>query len=105
MSKIKTQVMASIVVIHALRQLVSATALKAYGLLVAFIGTASFVSLGNVVQNFLGVGISGGGHFIVYALLHTASVVQFLSLAVFVFALLLARDIIRSAFRSSPVFV
>ena len=104
MSKIKTQVMASIVVIHAVRQLVSATALKAYGLLVAFIGTASFVSVGSVVQNFFNVGLSGAGHFIVYALLHTAGAVQVLSLAVFVFALLLARDIIRSAFGSVTSF-
>ena len=88
--------MASVVVIYALRQMISATAIKAYGLLVSFGVVASMVSVGNVIQNFLAVGFSGAGRFVIYALLHTAGLVQLLSFAIFLFALLLARDIIRS---------
>lgn len=100
MSKIRTQVMASVVVIYTLRQFISGTALRAYGLLVAFVSVASFVSVGDVIQNLITVGFSGAGQLVLYALLHTAGVVQVLSLAVAIFALLLLRDIIRGASRT-----
>jgi hypothetical protein len=92
--------MASVVVIYALRQLLSATALKAYGLLIALGALFSMVSVGSVVSNLLGVGVSGAGHFIAYALTHTAGVVQLFTFVGFVFAALLVRDLIRSAQRT-----
>lgn len=94
MTKIRTQVMASVVLIYAARQLISGVALKAYGILAAFIATASLVSIGDVVQNFLSVGFSGAGEFIVAALVHTATPVQFMSFAMVLLAALLVRDIV-----------
>ncbi len=104
-SKIYTQTMASVAVIYTIRQFVSSTALTAYGLLAAFIATASLVSVGDVVQNFLAVGLSGAGHFIVFAISHTATPVQFFSFATVLFAGLLVRSFVAATRRTSPRFI
>ena len=102
MSKIRTQVMASVVIIHTARQFVSPLALKAYGLGLAFLALSQTVSVGNVLANLLGVGVAGAGHFVVVALLGTAAIVQLLTFVGGTFAVLLVRDLLRR--RAGAVF-
>lgn len=104
MSKIRTQVMASVAVIHAARQFLSPVALKAYGLVVALVVLASMVSIGNVLTNLVGVGLSGAGHFFVVALTNTAGLVQLATAAGAIFAFLLVRDIVRTRGKAAPAF-
>lgn len=71
--------MASVVVIHTLRRLVSMTALKVYVLGVSFWGIVALVSVSNVTSNFMSVashGAGGVGAFLLSAVLGTTLVVQ-----------------------------
>ncbi|HVV15261.1 MAG TPA: hypothetical protein VHD55_02605 [Candidatus Paceibacterota bacterium] len=80
MSKIETQVMASVGVIYAARALMSATAIKLYALVASFAGIVFFASVPHVAANFFSVAHSGPTSvvfFVVYAVLSTTVVVQF----------------------------
>jgi hypothetical protein len=80
MTKIETQVMASVGVIYAVRKFLSPTALKLYALVFSLAGIAVFASVPSVVHNFQSVAAGGPGSialFVVYAVLGTTIIVQF----------------------------
>lgn len=99
MTRIQQQVMASVAIIYAIRQLTSSLALKVYGLTLSGAGIVAFVSLSNVFANFLSVangGLSNIATFVLSAVLGTTLVVQ-LALVVGVLTLgLLLLDAARS---------
>ncbi len=65
---IEQQVMASVAVVYAARQLTSATALKVYALGVSLAGVAAFVSVPHVAANFIAVESGGLGSITSYLL-------------------------------------
>lgn len=80
-SKIERQVMASVGVIYAARQLVSATALKLYICVLSLYGIGRLVWVSHVFENWAQVGLSGTAQFVTAAVLNTHLPVQ-LTLAV-----------------------
>lgn len=79
MTRIQQQVMASVAIIYALRQLTSSLALKVYGLTLSVVGIVAFVSLSNVLSNLALVaqgGVFNVGTFVLSAVLGTTLVVQ-----------------------------
>lgn len=88
--------MGSVAVIYAVRQLVSATALKLYVCAVSLYGIASLVWVAKVFENLATVGVAGSVQFMVAAALNTDTLVQ-LALLVGTFALFsLFLDLARS---------
>ncbi|HVU80337.1 MAG TPA: hypothetical protein VHD37_03175 [Candidatus Paceibacterota bacterium] len=80
MTKIETQVMASVGVIYAVRKLLGPTALKLYALTLSLAGVTTFASVPSVLHNFQSVAVAGPGSvalFVVYAVLGTTIIVQF----------------------------
>ncbi|MEK7612581.1 MAG: hypothetical protein AAB449_00315 [Patescibacteria group bacterium] len=97
MSTIEQQVMASVGVIYALRQLFSRTALKLYVCAMSLYGMAQLVWVERVFTNLEHTGLVGLARFIFSAVFNTELAVQ-LILAVFVVALFsLALDFFRSS--------
>ncbi len=99
MSKIETQVMASVAAIHAARRLTGRTALELYALGVSLAGVATLVSIPNIAANFSNVaqlGLSAIATFLVAAITNTTLFVQ-LALVVGAFALVfLCADLVRA---------
>lgn len=78
-SNIEQRVMANVSLIYAGRILLSNTALKLYALVLSVIGIATFVSVSNVISNFVNSSQAGAGgmfFFTVSAVLGTTLVVQ-----------------------------
>jgi aminopeptidase-like protein len=98
-SKIESQVMASVGVIHTARRLTSATALKLYALIASVYALGVLVWVSKIEENLLHVangGVLAVGNFVLYAAVHTSIAVQ---LALFVAAtalISLAADMLRS---------
>mgnify|MGYP001609837395 FL=1 len=84
-SKIEQQVMAGVGVIYAVRQLISATALKLYICAASLYGLVQLVWVHRVFENWTNVGLSGTAQFITSAVLNTHLPVQ-LTLLVLMFA-------------------
>ncbi len=91
MSKIEQQVMASVGVIYAVRQLFSATALKLYVCVASLWGIGQLVWVSRVFENLSSAGLQGAVNFVLAAVLNTdllvqltlvVGVVAFISLAV-----------------------
>jgi hypothetical protein len=59
MNKLERNVMASVAVIYVTRRLTSQRALKAYALLLSFIGIVFFASVPHVLANFMHIGSAG----------------------------------------------
>ena len=84
-SKIEQQVMASVGVIYATRQLVSATALKLYVCVLSLYGIGRLVWVSHVFENWTNVGLQGSLQFATSAVLNTHLAVQ-MTLVVLMFA-------------------
>ena len=84
-SKIEQQVMAGVGVIYAVRQLVSATALKLYVCAASLYGLVQLVWVHRVFENWTNVGLQGTAQFVTSAVLNTHLPVQ-LTLLVLMFA-------------------
>lgn len=95
-SKIEQQVMASVGVIYAARQLLSATAVKLYVCVLCLYGIAQLVWVERVWSNLAQVGLSGVGHFTLSALTHTDSIVQITLTALVVAGMSLLLDFTRT---------
>lgn len=86
-SKIETQVMASVGVIHTTRRIFSATALKVYTLVASVYALGILVWVSRIQENLLEVmngGVLAVGNYVLFALTHTTTTVQ---LVLFVAAL------------------
>ncbi len=95
-SKIEQQVMAGVGVIYAVRQLLSATALKLYICAASLYGLVQLVWVHRVFENWTNVGLSGTAQFVTSAVLNTHLPVQ-LTLLVLMFAgISLLVDMMRS---------
>src|SRR3989338_10773745 len=84
-SRIEQQVMASVGVIYATRQLVSATALKLYICILSLYGIGRLVWVSHVFENWANVGLQGTLQFATFAVLNTHLAVQ-MTLVVLMFA-------------------
>lgn len=84
-SKIEQQVMAGVGVIYAVRQLISATALKLYVCVASLYGLVQLVWVHRVFENWTNVGLQGTAQFVTSAVLNTHLPVQ-LTLLVLMFA-------------------
>ena len=84
-SKIEQQVMASVGVIYATRQLVSTTALKLYICVLSLYGIGRLVWVSHVFENWTNVGLQGSLQFAPSAVLNTHLAVQ-MTLVVLMFA-------------------
>jgi len=94
--------MASVGAVYAARQLISATALKAYLAVGSLLALWQLTWIHKVFANWANVGLEGTAKFVTYAFVHTQLPTQ-LALIVFgVAALLLVRDAVRSF--STPRF-
>lgn len=94
-SDIERQVMASVGVIYAGRQLLSAAAIKLYVCAAAAWGLVQLVWVHRVFENWQQVGLGGTWRFLTYALLHTSLPVQLTLLVLAVAAVSLVRDLFR----------
>jgi hypothetical protein len=92
MSKVKQQVMASVLVVYAMRKALSVYALKAYALAVALSAIFFTVSVPHILTNMMHAGLLNTGSFLISAFVATSLTVQTMSVAVFIFAVLLVRD-------------
>ncbi len=108
MSKIEQKVMASVVVIYAVRRATSPFMLKMYTLVLSVVGIAAFVSLSHVTSNFMSAmqgGLPSIATFTATALLQTKFVVQ-LALVVGAAAVAsLSIDVLRMQNRQPMPFV
>lgn len=95
-STIEQQVMASVGVIYAGRQLLGMTALKLYALVVAVYALVQFTWVHKVLANWAGVGLAGTWQFVTYAVMHTHLPVQITLVVLAVVGLSLLRDAVRS---------
>lgn len=98
-STIEQRVMASVGAIYTARKVFSATALKAYVLVLSALALWKLVWVTRIIQNFTEIeksGLGSLGNYIVYALLHTHPAVQ-LTLAIGAIAfVMLAKDLFRA---------
>lgn len=79
MNSIKTQVMGAVAVIHAVRAVLSLTALKIYAIVLSVWGIGRLVWVSKVVENFFTVqkaGISASANYFLAAFQHTHFGVQ-----------------------------
>jgi len=95
-SRIEQQVMAGVGVIYAVRQLLSATALKLYICALSLYGLVQLVWVHRVFENWTNVGLSGSLQFLASAVLNTHLAVQLTLIILLVVGVSLARDVIRS---------
>lgn len=93
MSRIHTNVMASVLLIYWGRKMLSPRALKLYALALAGVAVMALVSIQNVLANLMAVGLDGVGTFLYAAIANTTPVVQVSTLIAFVMAALLVRDV------------
>ena len=100
MSKIQQQVMASVLVVYALRRATSPFALKAYALSAALLALVLTVSVPHIATNLMQVGLSGLGAFIVGAVRSTTLTVQVMTFTAFLMGALLLRDTLRTSPRA-----
>ena len=100
-SKIETQVMASVGVLYAARQVASVTALKLYVCAASLYGLVQLVWVHRVFENWANVGLEGTFTFLADALLTTSLPVQLTLLVLAVAGLSLARDMARMAATSN----
>lgn len=101
MNKVKRQVMASVLVVYALRKALSAYALKMYGLAVAVLAIIFTVSVPHVVANLTQAGLLNTGAFLFSAFKATTLTVQLMSVLAIIFVSLLLRDTFRTSVRLS----
>jgi hypothetical protein len=92
MSRIKQQVMASVLLIYFARKATSSYALKAYAFVAALAAVLALVSVKSVVANLMAVGLSGVGTFLYAAIANTTPAVQASTVVALIFAALLVRD-------------
>ncbi len=96
---IERQVMAGVAVIYTVRKLLSRTALEFYVLILAAVALWRLVSVTHVLQNFLAVergGLNATSGYLLFAVEHTNSAVQFtLLIAICAFTALVI-DIVKS---------
>lgn len=102
MSNVRNKVVASVLIIYALRRVLSAVMLKIYALIAAGIAIAFTVSVPNIIENLLNVGLQGLSAFLISALVSTTFGVQIMSAVALCMALLLVRDSFRIS--SAPSF-
>ncbi len=95
MTRIEDKVMASVLLIHAGRRLVSATALKGYVVLTSFLALSYLVSFSAVFRNVSQVGVEGLLSFLGSAVIQTEITVQLALALGAVCAFLFARDLTR----------
>ena len=98
-SKIESQVMASVAVVHTARRMVSLTALKVYALVASVYALGILVWVARVQENLLHAannGVLALGNFVLVALAHTNMVVQAVLLVATVALVSLAVDLVRS---------
>lgn len=100
MSKIQQQVMASVLVVYALRKATSPFALKAYALVAATFALVLTVSVPHILNNLMQVGLSGLGDFVVSAIRSTTLTVQAMTLVACLMGVLLVRDTLRTTSRT-----
>jgi len=96
MSSIENIVMSRVHRIHALRRVFGPTALKLYGLGVFALGLFSTVSVANVVANTPSAPLASA-RYLLHALAQTDVLVQVLVLGIMLSAVMLARDLFRTA--------
>ncbi len=95
--------MASVGVVYAARQLVSATALKLYVCALSLYGLARLVWVSRVWENLANVGWAHAGQFMLDAVLSTDFLVQFALVVLAVAGIGLIRDLLRSSASSRPL--
>lgn len=95
-SKIEQQVMASVSVVYASRQLFSAMAFKCYALLASGFALWQFTWVHRVFENWAHVGFAGTWQFVSYALIHTHLPVQLALVVALATGISLAIDATRS---------
>ena len=104
MTTLEKRIMASVLLIHTARRLLSPRAIKIYALLISGAGMASLVSLGNVFQNLSLVGLDGVLTFAVSAIVETELIVQVVFAMSIAAAALLFFDILRIRARLPATF-
>ncbi len=98
-SKIESQVMASVGVIHTARRMVSLTALKVYTLVASIYTLGVLVWVSEIQANLLNVmngGVLAVGNFVLTAVTHTSVVVQAVLLVATAALISLALDLVRT---------
>ena len=95
--------MASVGVIYAARQLISATALKLYAFAAAVYALVQLTWVHKVFANWAHVGLAGSWQFVTYAVLHTHLAVQVTLLVLAVAGLSLIADAIRTLGHQRPL--
>ena len=95
-SKIEQQVMASVGIVYAVRQLVSATALKLYVCAFSLYGIGRLVWVSHVFENWANVGFQGTLQFVASAVLNTHLSVQLTLMVLIVAAFSLFLNFTRS---------
>lgn len=95
-SNIEQQVMASVGVVYATRQLVSATALKLYVCVLSLLGLAKLVWVHRVFENFSQVGMENSLQFMLAAVVNTNLLVQCTLMILTIAGVSLLRDMARN---------
>ena len=107
-SKIESQVMASVGVIHTTRRIFSATALKVYTLVASIYALGKLVWVSRIQENLLEVmngGVLAVGNFVLYAITHTSVAVQATLVVAAIAFLSLVVDLIpRQSRQTMPAF-
>ncbi len=98
--ELRVRIMRRVYVIYYARKALSSRALKIYAFVAACLGTASVVSVSNVLQN-MPSDLAGVSAFVVAAFANTQLVVQLLSVAAAITLIVLLVDIVRS-FAETP---
>ncbi len=99
MNKLEQKIMASVAAIYLVRRLTSRRALKAYALLLSFLGIVAFVSLPHVAVNLFHVenhGFSALATYFLSAVTKTTVVVQLSLLISMIAAFSLGYDVLRA---------
>ncbi|OGG47342.1 hypothetical protein A2671_01520 [Candidatus Kaiserbacteria bacterium RIFCSPHIGHO2_01_FULL_49_13] len=98
--ELKIRIMRRVYVIYYVRKALSPRALKMYALIAACLGTASVVSVSNVLQN-MPSDVAGISSFFIAAFANTKLIVQLLTAGAIVTLLALLADLVRS-FSGAP---
>lgn len=92
---ISNRIMRRVYVMFVLRKAISPYAVRTYAISISLAGVFSLVSIGNVIANMPALSdISGLTVFMLSALLHTETLVQFLIFGTITVGIWLARDIL-----------
>lgn len=84
--------MASVLLVYAMRKVLSVYALKAYALAAALSAIVFTVSVPHILSNMMHAGLLNTGSFLFAAFVETSLTVQTMSIAAFIFGALLLRD-------------